>query len=291
MCDNVVGVGTTMSTPRHINADCAVVFACYNQVHYTRQFVDSLINAGMDMSRVVAIDNASTDDSTRAYLASLPLGGRIFNTRNLGCGVAWNQGALALQAEWTIIMNNDVIVPPGWLENLIGAAQEHDLKIVSPSLIEGALDYDFMEHCRGSMVRMKHALRRDDRHAVCLAVHQSVWMDIGYFRAVPRLWGFEDTLFFHEAEQAGIPMGITGASWLHHFGSITVNAIKQEQGLKNKEGLGARRNYRLLNQSWLDRKLRKARMIRQKRAWRDQEVAEFGMSMHGLRQNGAFRWI
>lgn len=270
--------------------DYSVVFACYNQVNYTRQFIGSMVNAGMDLSRVVAVDNDSTDE-TRAYLESLNLGGCIHNARNLGCGVAWNQGALAQQSEWTIIMNNDVIVAPGWIENLIRAAQESNLKIVSPALIEGPLDYDFQDFSRNAMSRMKNALRKGGRHAVCLAVHSSVWMDIGYFRATPKLFGFEDTLFFHEADQAGIAMGITGSSWLHHFGSITVKAMKEEEGLSGKQGLGARKNYLLLNQSWLERKIKKSRLKQQREIWRDQEVAEFGMSMHGLRRNGTFEWI
>ncbi len=272
------------------DTDCAVVFACYNQVEYTRQFVDSLIQAGTDLSRVVAVDNASTDD-TRAYLESLPLGGRIFNATNLGCGVAWNQGALALQAEWTIVMNNDVIVPPGWISGLLGAAREHQLKIISPALIEGPLDYDFQAFAREHMPRMAQAWRNGGRHAVCVAIHRSVWMDIGYFRPMPSLWGFEDTLFFHEAARAGIPMGITGASWLHHFGSVTVKAMKEEQGIAGKAGLGARDNYRLLQLSWLQRKTRKLRLLRQQKTWHGQEMARFGVSLHGLRQGSGFQWI
>lgn len=272
------------------NIDCAIVFACYNQVDYTRQCVNSLINSGVDLSRVVAVDNASTDN-TRAYLESLNLGGRIFNSKNFGCGVAWNQGALALQAEWTIVMNNDVVVPRGWLENLIGAARDHSLKIISPALIEGPLDYDFLDFSRDAMSRMKDAVRKGASHAVCVAVHSSVWMEIGYFRPTPSLLGYEDTLFFHEADQTGIPMGTSGASRVHHFGSITVRSIREERGLSPEQGLSARRSYLLLQQSWLERKIKKIRTIRQRKMWRDQEVAEFGMSMHGLRRDGKFEWI
>jgi GT2 family glycosyltransferase len=270
--------------------DYAVVFACYNQVDYTRQFINSLVDAGVDLSRMVAVDNASTDD-THAYLQSLNLGGRIFNSKNFGCGVAWNQGALALQAEWTIVANNDLVVAPGWLENLISAARQSNLKIVSTSLIEGPLDYDFLQFAEHAMSRMKNALRKGGRHGICFAVHSSVWMDIGYFRPTPKLWGYEDTLFFHEADQAGIPMGTVGSSWVHHFGSITVKAIRKERGRSGKQGLGDRKSYSLLNQSWLERKIGKIRRVRQSRIWRDQELAQFGMSMHGLRQDGKFHWI
>lgn len=270
--------------------DYALTFACYNQVDYTRKCVDSLVRHGLDLSRLVAVDNGSSDE-TRDYLQTLPLGGRIFNQANLGCGVAWNQGALALQAEWTIVMNNDVLASPRWIENLIGTAQAKGLKIISPALIEGPLDYDFDTFGPDASTRMAQSLRLGGRHAVCLAVHQSVWLDIGYFQPVPKLLGYEDTLFFHEADKAGIGTAMTGASWLHHYGSITQTAMKLERGLSQKASLGSRRNYLLLNQSWLQRKLSKMNKKAKERAWRDAEVAAHGMSIHGLRENGAFRWI
>lgn len=267
----------------------SITFACYNQVNYTRQCIDSMIKHGLDVSRLVVVDNGSSDD-TKNYLNTLPLGGRIFNKSNLGCGVAWNQGALALQSEWTIIMNNDVLVSRGWVENLIDVAEANGLKIISPALIEGPQDYDFDAFAEDAMAKMKDALRIGGRHAVCLAVHESVWLEIGYFQPIPKLLGYEDTMFFHEVDKARIPIGMTGRSWLHHYGSITQSALKQERGLSEKDGLGNRRNYRLLQQGWLERKLKKIKKLRQIQSWCDQETRQFGMSMHGGRENGRFSW-
>ncbi len=270
--------------------DYAITFACYNQVDYTRKCLESFVDTGIDLRRVVAVDNGSSDQ-TREYLSGLDLGGRIFNKANLGCGVAWNQGALALQAEWTVVMNNDVIAAPGWLENMLSVAQQRGLKVVSPAMIEGELDYDFHSFARDASTRMKDLVRLGGRHAVCLAVHQSVWLDVGYFQPVPKLFGYEDTLFFNELEKAGLPMGMTGASWLHHFGSITQKAMKQERGMSNKQGLGAKNNHRLLQQSWLERKLKKMQRLQAQKQWRNAEVAEFGQSIHGLREAQQFTWI
>lgn len=267
----------------------SITFACYNQVNYTRQCIDSMIKHGLDVSRLVVVDNGSSDD-TKNYLNTLPLGGRIFNKSNLGCGVAWNQGALALQSEWTIIMNNDVLVSRGWVENLIDVAEANGLKIISPALIEGPLDYDFDAFAEDAMVKMKDALRIGGRHAVCLAIHESVWLEIGYFQPIPKLLGYEDTMFFHEVDKARIPIGMTGRSWLHHYGSITQSALKQERGLSEKDGLGNRRNYRLLQQGWLERKLKKIKKLRQIQSWCVQETRQFGMSMHGGREHGRFSW-
>ncbi|HET9042038.1 MAG TPA: glycosyltransferase family 2 protein, partial [Burkholderiales bacterium] len=90
---------------------------------------------------------------------------------------------------------------------------------------------------------------------------------------------------------AAIASGMTGASWLHHFGSITLSAMKRERGLSNKQGLSDRRSYRLLQESWLARKLQKARRVRQLSEWRAQEIARYGMTLHGVREQGAFRWL
>ncbi len=269
--------------------DYAITFACYNQVEYTRQCVNSMIKHGVDLNRLVVVDNGSTDD-TRSYLETLSLGGCIFNKDNLGCGVAWNQGALALQSEWTIVMNNDVLVSHGWIENMINAAVQNGLKIISPALIEGPLDYNFDTFAVESSAKMKNALRVGHRHAVCLAVHKSVWLEIGYFQPIPKLLGYEDSMFFHEADKVGIPSGMTGAAWLHHYGSVTLSEMKQERGLSEKDGLGYRYNYRLLQQSWMERKFKKIRRIRQQKLWCEQELAQYGMSMHGIREKGSFTW-
>lgn len=269
--------------------DYAITFACYGQLHYTRQCVDSMVRHGTPLDRVVVVDNGSKD-GTREYLATLPLGGRIYNTDNLGCGVAWNQGALALQAEWTIVMNNDVLVSAGWVENLIGAATRHGLRVVSPALVEGELEYDFEAFAPEASQRMHDAVRRGWCHAVCMAIHRSVWLDVGYFQPVPRLLGYEDTLFFHEMAKAGVVGGTTGAAWLHHFGSITQTAMKQERGLQQSDNLGYRYNYRLLGKSWLRRKIDKARLLRDQKQWRAEELARYGMTMRGYCRNGELEW-
>jgi len=267
----------------------AITFACHGQIDYTRQCVDSMVRAGTPLDRLVVVDNGSRD-GTRDYLATLPLGGRILNGDNLGCGVAWNQGALALQAEWTIVMNNDVLVSAGWVDQLIGAARHHGLRVMSPSMVEGTLGYDFAAFAPDAGARMRDAVRRGWCHAVCLAIHRSVWMDIGYFPPVPKLLGYEDTIFFNEMSKARVPGGTTGSSWIHHFGSVTQSAMKKERGLRERDGLAYRHNERLLQRSWLDRKLEKLRRNRQLRAWRDSEVTAYGMSMRGVCHGAAIEW-
>lgn len=242
-----------------------------------------------DLSRLIVVDNGSTD-GTREYLNSIPIGKIILNKSNLGCGVAWNQGAMELQSEWTIIMNNDVVVSNGWIDKLIGSAIKNNLKVVSPALIEGSLDYDFELVTLKAKNKMNNYVRFDAWHAVCLAVHNSVWSEVGYFRATPALLGYEDALFFSELKNKGVQTAITSSSWLHHFGSVTQSRMKREQGLRAKDGLGNRHNSKLLNQSWFLRKYNKVKNKRQEKKVIKHEVNSFGVSVHGTCVDGKIRW-
>jgi len=184
-----------------------------------------------------------------------------------------------------------VLVSPFWIENLIQTAENLNIKVISPALIEGLLDYDFESFSIQAGQKMKGVNRLGSKHAVCLAIHESVWTNVGYFQPVPKLLGYEDTLFFHELKRAAIQTSITGSSWLHHFGSITQTAMKLEQGLSQNDGLSNRYNYKLLNQNWLVRKLYKYQTKRRENLSRNIEVKQYGMSVHGLRVGNKFVWI
>jgi GT2 family glycosyltransferase len=53
----------------------------------------------------VAVDNGSTDGA-REWFGQQGFGAVVLNERNLGCGAAWNQGALAIQSKWTAYHQN-----------------------------------------------------------------------------------------------------------------------------------------------------------------------------------------
>ncbi|MCE9620005.1 MAG: glycosyltransferase [Planctomycetes bacterium] len=270
--------------------DYAITFACHNAVDYTKKCVESLVASGTPLDRVVAVDNLSTD-GTPDYLRSLPLGGLILNSANMPWSIAMNQGILALQAEWTFVMNNDILASAGWIEGLIGTANRLGLRVISPAMVELEFDYDFPAFAVDATTRMAKVERRGGVNPVCLVIHKSVFAEAGYFHAEPRLYGAEDELFFHALRSRGIETTITGAAWLHHFGSITQLLVKQSKGMKPRDSLTHRNKaVRFLDPGYWSYKFEKTRRLRQQQQWRDAEVAAHGMSLHGKRQHGAFQW-
>ncbi len=268
----------------------SITFACYNALDYTKKCIDSLLKTKTPLKRVAVVDNCSTD-STKTFLQSLDLGALILNKTNLGCGVAWNQGVLALQSEWTVVMNNDIIVSDYWIDDLIKEAEENNVKIISPAIIDGSLDYSFEDFSCLAREKYQNLKRFNHQHAVCMVIHESVWKEIGFFRATPSLLGYEDTLFFNAVKKNKIPTMTTGRVWIHHFGSITQTLMRQERGLKEKASLGKRDNYKELHQTWLQRKLNKMRLNRLNEQSRIKELNKFGVTIHGVRENGGFKWL
>ena len=244
-----------------------VVIPVLNQLHYTQQCVESLIAAGTPATSLLVIDNGSSD-ATSTWLASMPDLPSVRNRVNLGCGGAWTQGALIANADWVVLLNNDVLACEASMDRMLDAADRHGLDVVSPALAEGQLDYDFTAHSREFCQRMAGTLRRGWFHGVCFAVRRGVFERIGFPDTDRQLGGREDVEFLVRCLRHEIPVGTVGDSLLHHFGSITQKAIKLETG---QPDLGDRRHfYAKVGMGWLARKRfkRERRALARARGWR-----------------------
>ena len=263
-----------------------VVIPVLNQLKYTQQCVESLIAGGTPPENVLVIDNGSSDD-TPQWLASRSDIRSLRNRVNLGCGGAWTQGALLADSEWAVLLNNDVIVADHAMDRMLDAADVHGLDVVSSSLVEGPLDYDFAAHAHAFRDKMAGALRRGWFHGVCFAVRRSVFERIGFPDTDRQLGGREDVEFLQRCLRHGVPVGTVGDALLHHFGSITQKAIKLETGERD---LGDRDYfYQKVGLGWLARKRFKQARKQLARQWVEAEVQRAGLSMHMQREGGA--WV
>lgn len=270
--------------------DVSIVIPVFNQLAYTRQCLESLGRAGVADGQIIVVNNASTD-GTASFLARRPEIRTIHNPENRGCGFAWTQGAQLSDTTWTVVMNNDVLVPPGCLEGLISFAEGEKFDIVSPAMCEGEADYDFPTHAADFMRRLKDTYRGDVAHGVCFMVHRRVFEAIGYFDSDPKLGGYEDDEYFRRARGARLRLAMTGRAFLHHFGSITQKSIQAKNGPKRKS-LGDRDYYRRkTGQTWLKRKIHQARQIVRGARWKRAELKNHGRTLWEKRADGRSEFV
>jgi len=265
-----------------------VVIPVLNQLKFTRQCVESLLAGGTPAASILVIDNASTDD-TAAWLANEAGVPSLTNRVNLGCGGAWAQGSFHSQADWVVLLNNDVIVPPDGMADLLAAAEREGFDVVSPALLEGALDYDFTAYAPEYVREMKGVTRTGWFHGVCFAIKRSVFETVGYPDTDRLLGGHEDKEYLVRCLRHGVRVGTVGDAVLHHFGSITQKAMKKESGAKS---LGDRHHaYQRMGMGWWARKRFKALQRKQTEDWSRVESAAHGRTLHMLRENGGWRHV
>ena len=269
--------------------DVTIAIPAFNELPYTIRCLESLKQSGARDSQILIVNNGSTD-GTAEFLAGHPEIPAIHNPENRGCGFAWDQGAKATSSLWTVEMNNDVLVAPGWLEGLVGFAEKERLDIVSPALCEGELDYDFHTHAACFMDRMGLVRRRGVAHGVCFMVHRRVFDELGGFDSDPRLGGYEDDEFFRRARHAGFRLAISGAGVLHHFGSVTQKSIKASRHQPNII-LGDRSYYRKkTGQTWIRRKATQLKQVMRNAWWTKSERLRFGDTLLKQRVGGTWQY-
>ena len=254
-----------------------IVIPVLNQLHFTKQCIESLLAHGVDGGSLLVIDNGSTDD-TPAWLASQPHIRSVRNAVNLGCGGAWTQGALLSERDWVVLLNNDIVCGHNFIQAQLDAAERHGLDVVSPSLVERDLDYDLETFTPEFLAKMSGQLRRGWFHGVCFSVRSSVFQKIGYLDTDRLLYGREDAEFLARCRRHGLPVGTVGDALMHHFGMITQNALKKELGI-SKFG-DHRYFYAKIGLNWWGRQRAKFARKSQTRRWVAEERQRFGMTMH-----------
>lgn len=261
----------------------AIVIPVLNQLAYTQGCLRCLapdLAAGV---RVIVVDNGSTD-GTPQWLAgpgATPGLTVIRNDQNRGCAPAWNQGVQAAAgADWVVVLNNDVLLPAGWLAALLGAAERHGLDVVCPAMRERDQNYEFATYALEFTTKLGGVVRRGGAHGVCFAVRRAVFEQIGGFDEAFRIGQFEDADFFRRARLAGFRSGVVGACFLHHFGSVTQDALsdtKKQRPYEAENRAHFRKKWKL---GWARRRWEKTTDGLRAWWWRTTERARFGHTLH-----------
>jgi GT2 family glycosyltransferase len=216
----------------------SVVIPVMNKLHYTKQCLSDLTQQTCKELEIIIIDNASTD-GTKNYLENIKGIKVLTNKENKGCAASWNQGVKESTGEWVIILNNDVRIPRNCFDLLISSAISMKIDVISPGMREGELNYNHAEYALSYTKKMKDVFRRCTPSGVCFALKKDLFGKIGLFDENFYIGQYEDADFFRRCKLLKLTMGITGKSFIHHFGSTTQKQIKENSSenysLKNRE--------------------------------------------------------
>lgn len=117
---------------------CSLVIPVHNRAALTQQCLDALLESPAESAdaEIVVVDDASTD-STPETLAAYGDSIRVVRHEwTAGFGTSCNDGAAAASGDWLVLLNNDTVPQPGWLDALLAyAAPRERLGMVGAKLL------------------------------------------------------------------------------------------------------------------------------------------------------------
>jgi GT2 family glycosyltransferase len=117
----------------------AIIILNWNGLRDTLECLESLAMISYPNYEIIVVDNGSTDASVACLRSRYPNLTIIGNEENMGFAEGNNTGiryALAKGAEYVLLLNNDTVVPPGFLDALVAVAEsDAQVGIVGPLIV------------------------------------------------------------------------------------------------------------------------------------------------------------
>lgn len=218
----------------------AAIVLNYELPEVTAKCVQSLLASDYDNLHIIIVDNGSRDRSAERLRARFPQAAIVASDRNLFFAGGMNLGlrhALAIGAEYALVMNNDTLVSPGMISALVQVAENLSSAGIVAPLIRRA---DGHLWSAGSLRRTFWPFPRDigkgletlpnqpfcvDYVTGCgMLIRREVLETIGLFDEGYRMY-YEDADFCARTAAAGYTIWVVPSAEMTHF--VSVSAQRQ----------------------------------------------------------------
>lgn len=223
----------------------AVVIIHWNRRELLEKFLPSVLRSSYPNLKVVVADNNSPDDSVAFVRQHYPQITIVQNDDNYGYAGGYNHALKHVNADYFVLLNNDIEVTPRWIEPVIEAMEkDKSIGACQPKMLDynnkhqfeyagaagGFIDHLGYAFCRG---RLFENLEDDhgqynNEHTVFWATGACLFIRAEVYR---KLHGFDEHFFAHMEEidlcwrmqLAGYGLKVIPASQVYHVGGGTLN--------------------------------------------------------------------
>ena len=220
----------------------SIVTATHNRLDLTQEYLESLrcsLAEIRDPYELIFVDDASTD-GTVAFLEQFGEPCTILvNERNRGYAYSNNKGARLAQGDFLCLLNNDLVLTPGWLQPMIqqcrsdegsGAIGNVQINIKSNLIEHAGVFFDLYGiplHARKNRRKIPSppTLEWPAVTAACLLIRRRVFWEVGGFDEA-YINGSEDIDLCLKLVQAGYRNIVCNRSIIYHHVSSSPGSHK-----------------------------------------------------------------
>jgi len=231
----------------HGGRKVSVVIVTFGNLELTKLCLESVLaNSNHPNLEVIVVDNASSD-GTPAYLTALarirPSVRPLLNTANRGFAAAANQGLEAASGDVLALLNNDVVVAPGWVHGLAGHLDDPTVAMVGPvtnaapneaRVRVGYRTYGgFLDHATGRHQEFRRrSVDIDVLTMFCVMMSRATYRRIGPIDEGYGIGLFEDDDYSMRIRAAGLRLVCAEDTLVHHFGEAAFGTLVADGSYK-----------------------------------------------------------
>ena len=235
-----------------------IVIPVYADAPGTRACIESVFRcSGESLGRVIVINDCSPDAEMAPMLAELQLKHSemvlITNEANLGFVRSANRG-LALRRQDVVLLNNDTVVTPGWLSEMLEVAYAHDRVAAVVPLSNNASICSVPAYCEPTDMRELegHDLKLDSLPrftaiptgvGFCMLMRHVVLNMIGGFDPAYGRGYNEENDWSMRAQTLGFIVVRANRALVYHLGAASFGDTRGELDRANTELLLSRYPY------------------------------------------------
>ncbi|MDT0126496.1 glycosyltransferase family 2 protein [Paenibacillus sp. RRE4] len=237
----------------------SIIIPTYNQRDYVLQCVSSIEKYTPAPYEIIVVDNASQDGTADALLRKGGMVRVAALDKNRGFAGGVNQGLMMAKGRHIVVLNNDTLVTPGWLENMMSCLNsDPQIGVVGPvtNYIGGDQQIEVPYREVEEMWSFAANQNRPDpeKHRLterlvgfCWLFSRDLFERAGYLDEGYAVGNFEDDDWIVRVRMLGYRLAVAGDAFIHHFGSVSMKALGEQDFNTVNKG-----NEQFYSQKWGD---------------------------------------
>jgi GT2 family glycosyltransferase len=218
----------------------SIVVVTHDNLLFSRLSLESVIACTeYPHHEVIVVDNGSRDGTVEwlhGLAAANPRVRLVLNPQNGGFARACNQGLAIARGDVLVLLNDDTLVPPGWLPRLLRPLDDPDVGLVGAvtNRIANEAEVPAEYATWGEMLEFAAARARDHEDQVfdiatvimfCMGMRRDTFERLGPLDQRFEIGLLEDDDYSMRARRAGYRLVCAEDAFVHHFGETSLGKL------------------------------------------------------------------